>query len=123
MAGCSDDNLATEACAAPLDKVLNVFRLGALVIDVLLHLVENNESERQLAVRFALQLEHLLEGIKHFVVADVFHYRVLALERLTDLSSRLAECHPCFEECPRENRRDIQITKFMLEISSAAFDG
>ena len=65
----------------PSTKCWTCQRLRVVIVDVLLHLVEHDEREGQLAVGRALQLENLLEGVEHLVVADVVDHRVLVLQR------------------------------------------
>ena len=51
LAGGDEEDLALEPCRAALDDVLDRQRLVVVVADVLLHLVEHDERERQLARR------------------------------------------------------------------------
>ena len=53
LPGGDDEHLAPEPRRAALDEVLDVLRLRVVVVDVLLHLVEHDEGERQLPVLVA----------------------------------------------------------------------
>ena len=91
LAGRNNKDLGAESRRAAFYEVLNVQGFGVVVVDVLLHLVKHNQREWKLVVSCALQFEDLLEGIEHFVVADVIDDRVLALQGGADRGWCVAE--------------------------------
>ena len=68
-----------------------VERLVVVVADVLLHLVEHDERERQLPVGRRLEPQDVVHHIEHLVVGDVpRRRRELRLEQVADLLDRVA---------------------------------
>src|SRR5262249_52053313 len=71
LAGGDEEHGALEPRRATLHDVLHHQRLVVVVAYVLLHLVEYNERQRQLARRRGLETEDVVHDVEHLVVADV----------------------------------------------------
>ena len=65
LAGGDDEHLARESGGAVLGDELDLLGDLVVVVDELLHLVQDDERQRQLPVGVALQLQDVFEGVEH----------------------------------------------------------
>ena len=88
----------------PCDDVLHRQRLVVVVADVLLHLVEDDEGERQLPRRRGLEAEDVVHDVEHLVVGDVLRgRRELRLEQLAHVLHGAAQRGVGVEERLRDH--------------------
>jgi len=110
--------LAVEAGRTAFDQVLHLQRLGVVIVNVLLHLVQDDEGERELAGVRALQAKHLFERVEHLVVTCVVDHRELRLQGDAHRRWRIAEAGSGVDKGLCENRRHVEIAKLVRQVLS-----
>ena len=121
---CNDEKLTLIAVTAALHEQLHVHGLGVVVVDVLLHLVEHDEGERQLAAGRRLETQHIVHDVEHLVVGDVLRRRrELRPQQISHVLHRAAESGVGVEERLGDQRRHVEIVDLLVERTPLRLDG
>ena len=76
LAGADEEHLGTDVFATGFDDLLHVDRALAVFADVLLHLIEHYQGERE----FAVAGEGLPDGFEHVATGNVLHIRIKVVQ-------------------------------------------
>ena len=118
LAGANEEQLGADVLGAGFDGFLHVDRALAVFADVLLHLVNDYEGERKLAVAG----EGLLDGLDHVATGYILHIRVQVVQCLDAGCRRCEEVGLGFNQSRVQTLRHVEVVQLFFPVMPPLLD-
>ena len=118
LAGTDEQQLAANTLADGLDGFLDVDRTLAIAADILLHLIQHDQGQRQLFVPG----EGLLDGLQHVVAGDILNVGIEVVERLDAGGGRGKQIGLELDQRGMQPFGDVEVVEFFLPVVAVLFD-